>query len=432
MFFMALALLPCGLCFGSFTAGDERLLDEISRASFQFFWKEANPVSGLVRDRTDKDICSVASLGFGLASLPIGVERGYVSYEEAKTRALSALRTLEKSNAQYKGVFCHFIDMKTGNMTKSGYEDVASTIDTALLIAGAITAGEYFGDDVRATVERIFARVNWAAFVNPANGQVFMACDVNSGKFEKQTWDWYSDETLLIVLLGQSAPDSNKRLGPETMTNWNRPVGKYKDGRPYIYSYPGALFTYMFAHCYFDFRQMGVDSLGVDWYENTCTAVKANRDWCRDHSSEYKSYGKNLWGITAGCGPNNEYVVLGNPPRGASDNQGRYGTLHPYGAAMSLPFVSDDAITALREMRNLKVDGKAIWKSAEDGGYGFWDGFNVDKHWVSDQVIGIAQGPMLLMVENARTGLIWKLMMKNDNIRQGFGRAGFREKITGK
>ena len=98
---------------------------------------------------------------------------------------------------------------------------------------------------------------------------------------------------------------------------------------------------------------------------------------------------------------------------------------------MSLPFVPEDAISALGEMRHLNVDGKPIWKSFKEGGYGFWDGFNLDEHWVADQVIGNAQGPMLLMIENARTGLVWKLMMNNEMIRQGLARAGFKETKAG-
>jgi hypothetical protein len=409
-----------------FSAADDALLEEITCTSFQFFWKEADPVSGLVPDSTAGQVCSVASLGFGLAALPIGVERKYVSYDDAKNRALNAMRTLKKSNAQYKGVFCHFIDLKTGNMTNQGYESIASTIDTALLIGGVIVVGEYFGGEVKQLADEIFAQVNWAAYVNPANGQVYMAYDIGkSGKFEKQTWDWYTDETLLIVLLGQASPNTEYRLKPQSMTNWKRPVGKYKNGQPYIYSYPGTLFTYMFAHCFYDFKTMGKDSRGVDWFENTRRAVIANRDWCRDHSAEYASYGENLWGITAGSDPDG-YAVLGHEPRGAKDNQGKYGTLHPYGAGMSVPFLQDDSIAALRYMRTLKIDNKSVWQNIEDGGYGFWDGFNIDKRWVSNRVIGIAQGPMLLLVENARSGLVWKLMMKNEYVRQGIARAGFK------
>jgi hypothetical protein len=182
----------------------------------------------------------------------------------------------------------------------------------------------------------------------------------------------------------------------------------------------------MFAHCFYDFKKTGNDSLGIDWFENTRRAVIANRDWCRDNSGKFATYGQNLWGITAGSAPDDQYVVLGHPPRGASDNQGKYGTLHPYGAGMSVPFVPNDAIAALRYMRNLKIDNKPVWQDVNEGGYGFWDGFNIDRKWVSDHIIGIAQGPMLLMIENARTGLIWNLMMKNQDITAGLKRAGFK------
>jgi len=416
-----------------FSAADEALLDEITFSSFQFFWQQANSHSGLVRDKSGKDVCSVASLGFGLAALPIGVERGYVSFEAAKKRAIIALKTLQNSNAQHNGMFCHFIDLKTGSTTELGYEGIASSVDTALMIAGAIVAGEYFGGEVKQLAEEISGRVNWASFVNPQNGQVYMAWQADdpnnmagAGSFDKQTWDWYTDETILISLLGQACPIEKYRLKRDTMTTFNRPIGRYKAGKPYIYTYPGTLFTYMFAHCFYDFKKTGKDSLGIDWFENTRRAVIANRDWCRDNNGKFATYGQNLWGITAGSAPDGQYVVLGHPPRGASDNQGEYGTLHPYGAGMSVPFVPNDAIAALRYMRNLKIDNKPVWQGVNEGGYGFWDGFNVDRKWVSDHIIGIAQGPMLLMIENSRTGLIWNLMMKNQDITAGLKRAGFK------
>ena len=415
-------------------AEDSQLLDEISEACFAFFWREANPESGLIKDRSNHDVCSVASLGFGLASLPIGVERGYVSSEEAKDRAVRALRTLERSNAHHRGMFCHFIDLKTGHTTPMGYESIASSVDTALMVAGAIVAGEYFQGEAKELAGRLFARVDWKSFVNPDNGQVYMAWAAETpgqmngpGKFEKQTWDWYTDETLLIVLLGQSSPVSSHRLPPESMTNWNRPQGRYRQGEPFVYSFPGTLFTYMFAHCFYDFKAMGPDSLGIDWFENTRRAVLANRDWCRDHANEYASYGENLWGITAGSGPNDRYVVAGHQPCGQQKDQPEGGTLHPYGAGMSVPFAPTDAIAALRYMRTLKIkDDKPVWLSVKDGGYGYWDGFNVDESWVSDHVIGIAQGPMLLLIENARSQLVWELMMKNKWVRAGIHEAGFK------
>ncbi len=433
------------LCFGatqcvradfSFPEQDQVLLEEISRASFEFFRVHTHPVSGLVKDTSASPVCSVASLGFGLAALTIGAERGYLSRQEAADRAVRALTTLEKSTARKHGLYCHFIDYETGRPTHLGYEPIVSSIDTALLIAGAVTAGEYFGGQVKSLARTLYTRVNWAAFVNPDNRQVYMSWRADdpghmdgSGHFEKQTWDWYTDETLLIVLLGLGAPNPDYRLAPESMTNWNRPAGRYKDGPEYIYSYPGTLFTYMFAHCFYDFRTAGRDPLGVDWHENTRRAVLANRQYCRDHADAYPTYGQNRWGITAGSAPRDQYVVPGHPPRGAQSDQGVHGTLHPYGAGMAVPFAPAEALAALREMRHLTVCGKPVWTSVEDGGYGFSDGFNLPECWVSDHVIGIAQGPMLLLIENARTGLVWKNMMNNPYIRQGLRRAGFSKSL---
>jgi hypothetical protein len=248
------------------------------------------------------------------------------------------------------------------------------------------------------------------------------------GQFKKPTWNWYTDETLLICLLGISAPHENHRLPADCMTKWNRPTGRYRTGREFIYTWPGTLFTYTFAHCYYDFRCMGKDAEGIDWFENTCCAVAANRDWCRDNADRFKSYGRDRWGITACSGPGNKYVVPGHQPRGQSGDSPAGGTLAPYGAAMSLPFLRQDAIAALRHMRYLRIDGKPVWRDPLQGGYGLSDAFNIDKKWISDVTIGIAHGPMLLMIENAQTGLVWKLFMSNKHILAGAKRAGFRYK----
>jgi hypothetical protein len=128
-----------------FTADEDALLEEISQASFEYFRIHSHPVSGLVKDTSLSPVCSVASMGFGLGVLPIAAERGYLSKEEAEALALRALKILSRSHARHLGMFCHFIDLATGRPTSLGYEPIVSSIDTALLIAGAVTAGEYFG-----------------------------------------------------------------------------------------------------------------------------------------------------------------------------------------------------------------------------------------------------------------------------------------------
>ncbi|MFH1719397.1 MAG: glucoamylase family protein [Planctomycetota bacterium] len=432
---LTLLVPPCSLGRDGPGSGvsDEALLEEISRAAFLYFIREADTESGLVRDKTGVEYSSVASVGFGLAALPVGAERGWIDRTEAEARALRSLRTLTRSSAHRQGVFCHFVDLHTGEATELGYESATSTIDTALLMAGVITAGQYFSGECEKLAEDLFARVNWRWYLNPENGQVYMAWQPEEpgrmngpGHFKKPTWNWYTDETLLICLLGLASPNEQYRLPADCMDKWNRPKGRYRDGEEFIYTWPGTFFTYTFAHCYYDFRRMGKDAQGVDWFENTRRAAAANRDWCRDNATRFKSYGPDRWGITACGGPNNRYIVPGHQPRGAKGDEPADGTLAPYGAAMALPFLREDAMAALRHMRYLEIVGRPIWRDPEQGGYGLPDSFNIDRNWVSDRVIGIAHGSMLLMIENARTGLAWKLFMSNDRIRTGIKRAGFR------
>jgi hypothetical protein len=415
------------------SAADEVLLDEISRAAFQFFIRQADPESGLVRDKTGVEYCSVACVGFGLAAMPVAAERGWIDRNDAEARTLRALRSLARSSAHHQGVFCHYIDLHTGQPTKRGYEQVASTIDTALLMAGVITAGQYFSGQCAALADDLFTRINWRRFLNPDTGQVYMAWQPERfdrmsgpGQFKKAAWNWYTDETLLICLLGLSGPDERYRLPADCMTKWKRPKGRYGDGEQFIHTWPGTFFTYTFAHCFYDFRLMGKDAQGVDWFENTRRAAEANRDWCRDNAAHFKSYGPDRWGITACGGPGNKYVVPGHQPRGARGDAPAAGTLAPYGAAMALPFLKEDALAALRHMRSLELDGRPIWRDPEQGGYGLADAFNIDESWISDRTFGIAHGPMLIMIENARTGLIWKSFMSNGHIQAGIRRAGFR------
>jgi hypothetical protein len=418
---------------------DEALLDEISRAAFLFFIREADPESGLVRDRTGAKYCSAAAMGFGLAALPVGVERGWINRHDAETRALTALKTLANSTAHHEGVFCHYLDLHTGQPSNLGYETVASTIDTALLMTGVITAGQYFSGECKKLANDLFVRINWRHYVNPANGQVYMAWQPEQpgrmdgpGHFKKPTWDWYTDEILLICLLGLAAPDEQYRLPGDCMTKWNRPIGHYRDGKPFICTWPGTLFTYTSAHCYYDFHSMGKDAQGVDWFENTRRAAAANRDWCRDNTDRFKSYGHDRWGITACSGPGNKYIVPGHQPRGEHGDNPAGGTLAPYGVAMSLSFLKQDALAALRHMRYLQIDDQPIWRDPNQGGYGLPDAFNIDENWISEDTIGIAHGPMLLMIENARTGLVWKLFMSNEHIRVGIQRAGFLHNLEQK
>ena len=414
-----------------FSERDSALLDEISQASFMYFINEAHPASGLVRDKTGVNICSVAAQGFAFSALAIGAERGWIEKQKAQAQVLKSLRLLDKSKARHQGMFTHFIDMRTGGPTPRGYEDVASTIDTALLVGGMLAAGEYFGGEAKTLADKIYSEINWKAYLHPKTQFVHMAWDPDkwnqmngSGHFRNAKWGYYTDETLLIVLLGISAPNEKFRLPNHCLTNWKRERGKYKD-KEFIHSHPGTLFTYTFAQCFYDFSRLGPDPSGDNWFYNTALAVRSNRDWCRANAGKYKTYGKNRWGITA-CSSPQGYAVPGHQPRGAKSDSPHGGVLAPYGAAMAMPYATQDSLAALRHMRGLVIGRQTVWKPVKKGGYGFADAFNEDENWVSDVVLAIAQGPMLVMIENARSGLVWNSFMKNQAIQSGLQRAGYK------
>lgn len=415
------------------TADDEALLEEISEAAFQYFVDYTHPETGLTADKISADnICSVAAQGFKFAVLPIAVERGWIEHGHAEAMALRALRTLEGSSGRKFGLFAHFLDMNTGDASLEAYEVGISTIDSALMIAGALAAGEYFGGEVRELANSIYAEMDWAAFQNPNRGnQIHMLWvpeDGRSfegeGRFTPPTWDWYSDETLLIVILGVSAPNPEHRLPLEAWSNWNRPVGS--DGRrDFVYTYPGTLFTYTFANLFLDFSRLGADPNGINWWENTRAAVLSNRDWSRANADRFATYGRDRWGITAAGGPAFTYFVPGHQPRGAEGSDAAGGILAPYGVGMSVPWEPRDTIAALHHMRHLETGGQPLWTAVEEGGYGFWDSFSIDLEWVGEDVFAIAHGPMMLGIENYRSGLVWDLMLRNEALRAGLERSGF-------
>lgn len=418
------------------TAEDMALLDEISREGFQYFLDYAHPDTGLVADKittAGDNVCSVAAQGFKFAVLPMGVERGWISFDEGYESAALALRTLKNSTGRRYGLYAHFLNMETGDQSLDAYEVGVSTIDSALMIAGALVAGEYFGGEAKELANEIYAEMDWSAFQNESRGgQIYMLWEPENerdfdgpGRFTPPVWDWYSDETLLIAILGVSSPTEEFRLPLErAFSNWNRPVGS--DGkREFVYTWPGTLFNYTFANLFLDFSELGEDPNGINWWDNTRKAVLSNRDWCRANADLFESYGTDRWGITASSGPHYTYVVPGHQPRGAEGNSPAGGVVAPYGVGMSVPWEPRDTIAALRHMRDLEVNGKPLWTSVEDGGYGFWDAFSIDQDWVSDDVFAIAHGPMLMGIENYRTGLIWDLAIRNEHLREGLFRAGF-------
>jgi hypothetical protein len=426
---------------------NDEFLDLVQRASFEFFWQEADQHTGFVKDRSDTDIVSTASIGFGLSAMVVGAERGYKDREAIEERVYRTLKELNQGPRKF-GLYFHYVDFD-GNISETGYEKVISTIDSGILLMGVITAGEYFGGRIKEEADKMIEDADWNSVLDRGRDMIFMAWapdDPNNIKGQGQyhgAWDYYTDEAIICSLLGIAAPNDDYRIPPTAFYKWKRAWGKYipqsKDLEPtddFVYSWSGCTFTYQFAHCWIDFSKLGKDQpkehdlrcSAVDWHKNTIEAMKAARRYCVDRKGKFETFSENSWGLTA-CASKNGYLVVGAMPKGDMHDNPGDGTIAPYGAGCALPFLPEESLAALKYYYSLKdEDGsRLVWQDEYEGGFGFWDSFNLDTDYVSKLVIGIDQGPLILAIENYRSGLIWKYFMKNKNIQEALRRIKFEK-----
>lgn len=419
----------------NFSADDEALLDEIQKGCFQYFWKEVGTGACLAKDKTSDTVCSIAAVGFQLAALPIGVERGWITRSEGRARALTVLRALTGRDDNKKfGFYLHFLDERTGGQpdysrTRYRYELQASTVDHALLQAGAMTAAVYYGGDVAEAARPIVQEADWRAMYDAKVGWMTMGWKAATdrgvhgpGQVQPAFWQWCSDEERLVDFLAVGAP-TDHAMEPEAYYRLKRVV-KQADGHPpYVVSWNGSMFTYFFAHCFIGYRDLaaddpsefGVDAPAVDWFENSRRATLTHRARCIEAAAEYENFSENRWGL-APCEFRQHYLVAEVKPNISDKDDWLGAIIPPYGAGSAIMFTPRESLAALREYRNLKgPDGKPLaWRDPEQGGYGFFDSFSLDPPHGHDGNLGIDQGPLLLAIENARTGLIWDLFMQHE------------------
>ena len=387
---------------------DEAFLEAVENAHFQFFWEQANPDTGIVRDRCNaiapdkSDLGSIASLGFGLTALCIGDKRGYLPHNEARGRALNSLRFLWKKLPNHRGFFYHWANVNTGERL---WDSEVSSIDTAILLCGVLTCGAYFEhSEISELASMIFNRVDWS-WLSEDTTLLPHGWRPETG-FLQYRWDDYS-EMMMMYLLGLGS--TSYLLPTETWDAWKRQLFEY-DGVRYISSF-APLFVHQYSQAWFDFRNK--HDKYADYFQNSVTATRVHRQFCIDLASQFPDYSENLWGITASDSPRG-YVVWGGPPAtGPID-----GTVVPCASGGSLPFLPQECLQVLQTIKNKY--GKRAWSR-----YGFVDAFNPLTDWYDTDVIGIDVGITMLMAENARTGFVWETFMKNPEAQRGMKRAGF-------
>jgi hypothetical protein len=431
----------------------EAFLDTLQSRTFDWFWDLSDPETGLTPDRAPTpSFSSVAAIGFALTSYPVGVERGWVTREEGEERVLATLRFLWNAPqgpdstgvTGHQGFFYHFLDMETGER----WETVElSTIDTTLLLAGVLACREYFdeADDpgealIRALADSLYFRVDWP-WAQARPPLVSMGWRPEAG-FIDYDWRGYN-EAMILYVLALGSP--TRPIEPAAWDAWTE---TYRWGEFQGYEHLGfaPLFGHQYSHVWIDFRGIQdsfMRSRGIDYFENSRRATYAQRRYAIENPDEWIGYGAEIWGLTASDGPADTTLVIAGRPRrfytyaarGAGPDEVRDdGTIAPTAAGGSIAFAPEIAVPALVALR--RRYGDSIFDE-----YGFLDAFNPTftdptmrlRHgrvvaglgWFDHDQLGIDQGPIVLMIENARTGLVWELMKKSPYVVRGLCRAGF-------
>ncbi|HPO26484.1 MAG TPA: glucoamylase family protein [Petrotogaceae bacterium] len=384
--------------------GRNDIVQTEAKLSFDFFWNEASLMEnsyGLIKDNTVHDAASIASVGFGLSAIVVGVNRGWITREEGYKRVVGTLKTFYSKAEQKEGFFIHFLDMQTARRT---WHSEVSVIDTAIFLMGALCAAEYFKGEAEEYFEKIYKRVNWQWYTNKKKNMFYMGYWYENGFHG--AWDLYAEQ-LMMYILGAASPSFP--IDPSMYYEFKRNTGCYRDYQ-LIYTWTGSIFTYQFTHAWIDFRKL-YDKNGVNWYENSVNATKAARQYCIDLKGKYKTFGECSWGLTACDSPDGYRGDFGAAPNGENSTVGKTdGTIPPAGAIGSIVFVPDEVIDAMNHYRTFDN----LW-----GRYGFKDAYNLDKNWFSKTHIGIDKGISLLMIENYLSGLIWEVTMRNKYIKKG-------------
>lgn len=426
-------------------------VDDVQHRTFNFFWETANPENGLVPDRwPTPSFSSIAAVGFGLTAYGVGAEHGWVSRAAAAQRVLATLRfflNAKQGDAATgmtgnRGFYYHFVDMKTGER----FKDVElSTIDTTLFLAGALFCQSYFDRDnpaereIRDTVEQLYTRAEWTFFLERPP-LMSMGWTPENGLHD---YDYIGyNEAMILYILAIGSPTH-----PISPKAWNAYTSTYKwasfQGQEHVNFAP--LFGHQYSHLWIDFRGIQdhyMREKGIDYYENSRRATYAQRAYAIENPMKWAGYGENVWGLSACDGPLDGTLEINGTrrefhtyaARGAAAGEIRDdGTIAPTAAVSSIAFAPEIAIPAMEAMR-------ANWGGQIYQKYGFIDSFNPTLNfetkvqmghivpgalWVDHDYLGIDQGPIVGMIENHRSGLVWTMMKKNEHIRRGLRRAGF-------
>jgi hypothetical protein len=423
---------------------DSEMLDRLRSATFDYFRNEFNPQNGLIADKTQPGApSSIAAVGLGLSVYTVAVERGLLSRAAAVERTLTLL-SFSRSRHQgrepdatgYKWFYYHFLDMQAG---RRAWQSELSTVDTAILIAGVLTVANYFTGkseeegEIRELSGVLYRRVDWKWALNGGN-TISHGWKPESG-FLPFRWHTAYSEALILYVLALGSPTFP--IDPKGYAEW---VSTFEWKKIYDieYLYAGPLFIHQMSHLWLDFRGIHDDfnrKVGIDYFENSRRATYVHRQYGIENPQGFSHYHKYGWGFTASDGPGPAVLVVDGVRRVFYDYIARGapygpddGTISPWAVVASLPFAPEIVVDTIRHaIERLRLKGLSP--------YGFDASFNSTypettrniHGWVSPWIFGLNQGPIIMMIENFQSELIWKTIRKCPYVVEGLRRAGFRD-----
>ncbi len=415
-------------------------LRRLQRHSFDYFVYEVNRGNGLVLDKTAPDWpASIAAMGMALTAYTVGAERLFISRAEAAERTLTTLRFLAASEQSdspqatgYKGFFYHFLDMQTG---RREWNSELSSIDTALLIAGALAAAQYFDGtaadeaEIRALAKMLYERIDWAWMLE--GKQTICHGWTPEQGFLPYRWEGY-DEALILYLLALGSP--THPIAPASYDAWCRTY-EWKEIYGFHLLYAGPFFIHQMSHIWCDFRGVRdafMREHDCDYFENSRRATYVQQQYAIRNPLGFKHMNDWCWGVSASDGPGSvtkrvdgvervffDYLARG-APFGPDD-----GTVAPWAVVASLPFAPEIVAPTISHLRSLHVEVPNPYGFKASFNPAFNEGIDDRVGWVSPYHFGINEGPTVLMIENERSGLIWSLMRRCGPLAKGFRIAGF-------
>jgi len=423
---------------------DSDLLEVVERQTFRFFWHDAHPLSGLALERSNTvlaehywdyineawdepnfsktkfgpDACAIGGTGFGIMSTIIAVQRKWIGRDTAVRRLIKVADFLINADC-FHGIYPHFMDGRTGKTIKfDRLDDAADLVETSYLLMGLLCAKEYFKSSdprevyLRKRVDQMWGAANWNWHTKGENKLYWHWSPNNGFDMNFPIWGW--NECLITYIMAASSP--NHSISKDVYNGSWVGSGGFKNGKTYYgyvlplgnYDKGGPLFFEQYTFQGIDPNGLK-DSLGIDYFEQVKNHTLINRAYCIENPKKFKGYAENCWGLTAGDSYKG-YV--------AHCPDVDLGVIQPTAAISSMPYTPNESMQALRHFY-YDLGGK-IWSQ-----YGFVDGFSIHHNWYAKSHLAIDQGPIIVMIENYRTGLIWNLFMNIPDIQNGLKRLGF-------